>query len=186
MALMCDIPDFRALYPDDDESLSADTAAHLWSELDGLVERWVDLESDPADRRSTIQGRLPPIARLAAEDDGWLERFVECFGDLAERLASGKASQTLCRCTGDEMALHIAFDNLRSRVEDESEPWAPLAQYEISEEAISIADDYLLVDDDVLLLFLPHLDGVEDLLPDVANLQPERWFLDFHQGTAPP
>ena len=179
MALMFAIPDFRALYPDDDESLSADTAAHLWSELDFLVGLWSDLESDPADRRSTIQGRLPPIARLAAEDDGWLERFVQCFDDLAERLASGKASQTLCRCTGEEMALHIAFDNLRSRVKDESEPWAPLAQYEISEEAISNADEYLLVDDDVLLLFRSDLDGVEDLLPDVANLLPKHWFLDF-------
>jgi len=179
MALMLAIPEFRALYPDDHESLSADTIAHLWSELDGLEGLWVDLESDPAGRRSMIQSRLPPMARLAAEDDCWLERFVECFGDLAERLASGKATQTLCRCTGEEMALHIAFDNLRSRVKDELEPWAPLAQYEISEEAIGNAEDYLLVDDDVLLLFMSHLDGVEGLLPDVANLLPKRWFLDF-------
>jgi hypothetical protein len=179
-----DEPDFRVVYPVD-EPITAAVASNIWRQLESIADLWYDNIDDPDGRRSWFLPWLPPAARRRAANDAvWLERWARCFVDLMDRLTAGKAGPRLCRCTGEEMALHVALDELRSRYDAGLDMYAPLGDDPIAE--IKRADGALFMDDDVLLLFFPLMDGFEDdpdILPDKADLRPEQWFLMWWDET---
>ena len=133
-----------------------------------------------------LKRELPPIARRMA-DDVWMERFVVCFEGIAARLAGGRfASSQLASCTGEEMALHLVIDSAEAAVSDETIPLDDSLPADPERDRdFEWAREVLFRDHDVLLLFNPSLDGIEDNDSDLsqrhmfANLHPRRWFLPF-------
>lgn len=179
-----DEPDFGVLYPAD-QPITAAIAANIWLELRTIADIWDDLADDSDGRLSWFLPWLPPTARRqGAAEPVWLERWAQCFIDLADRLAAGQGGPGLCRCTGEQMALHVAMDELRLRADAGDDMYVPLGDDPAAE--IEEADEVLLEDDDVLLLFRPELDGLEndpDFLPDKADLRPDQWFLMWWDAT---
>ncbi len=96
------------------------------------------------------------------------------------------AVHQLTRCTGEEMALHIVIDHAESASRDGmlSTP-ASLPQDAARDTDFDSVRDLLFRDHDVLLLFDPSLDGLDDPEDEFhqrfrfANLHPDRWFLVF-------
>jgi hypothetical protein len=135
----------------------------LWRTAIYLADTWrADLD-DPTARLDY----LPPIARPLAQGV-WLERFVDCFDSVAERLAAGNlGADGLATCTGEEMALHIVIDlaeasladDILSRTEGVA---ARLPDHGAADANFDRMRDVLFKDNDVLLLFDPSLDGIED------------------------
>lgn len=177
-----DLPDFTALYGSDG-SLTPRMAYRMWSGALASGDTWRLARDDP---RWLIDD-LPPIARpWAIPVSPWLDRFVSGFYDIADRIALGSvAEDALTTCTGDEMALHLVIDFAEAEFESGTDAFderiALLPALGDSDTDFESARDVLLRDDDVLMLFDPSLDGVDD--PDsgyrTVNLHPERWFLPF-------
>jgi hypothetical protein len=129
---------------------------------------------------------LPPLAQPVA-DPVWMERFVHCFDDIAARLGDGRSDPIrLTTCTGEEMALHVVIDHAEDWSNDgvRSTPES-LPEDSERDDDFESARDVLFRDHDVLLLFDPALDGVDDPESELdqrfrfANLHPSRWFLPF-------
>lgn len=133
---------------------------------------------------------LPPVVQRLA-DRAWLDRFINCFDALAERLASADFEDTgPASCTGDEMALHLVIRLAEDLVADgvldpAGEPASPLPVVDEDDPDFNLARDALFADHDVLALFQPALDGIEDPGNDLnrrfrmANLHPTQWFIPF-------
>ena len=176
-----DSPDFARLYGGTDSPLSPRMASKLWTTAIHFADTYAD--SDVTD---LLKRELPPIARLMA-DDVWMERFVACFDDLAARLAHGRfASSQLASCTGEEMALHLVIDSAEAGVSDDVTPLDDSLPGDPERDCdFEWAREVLFRDHDVLLLFNPSLDGIEDNDSELsqrhmfANLHPRRWFLPF-------
>lgn len=180
-----DESNFAAIYGAASSLLSPRMARHLWAAalmLDytyGDEEAWDMLKLD-----------LPPIAQPVA-DPVWMERFVRCFDDIAARLSDGRSDPIrLTTCTGEEMALHVVIDHAEDWLNDEvlSTPES-LPEDSERDEDFESARDVLFRDHDVLLLFDPSLDGIDDPESELdkrfrfANLHPSRWFLPFADQT---
>lgn len=179
-------PDFGALYrlSDDGFGLTPRLAYYLWSTALLLWDMW-RLETD--DREDYVS-ELPPIAQRVA-DAAWLERFTECFESLAGRLAAGEGDPDLATCTGEEMALHLVINWAESLSRDGMLDDDPAAEVPAAQGAqdfdFNLAREVLFRDHDVLALFDPNLDGIED--PDdpvnrqhtLVNLHPREWFIPF-------
>jgi hypothetical protein len=174
-------PDFARLYGDPDSALSPRMASQLWTTAIYLADTYADSEMS-----DLLKQELPPIARRMA-DDVWMERFVVCFEGIAARLAGGRfASSQLASCTGEEMALHLVIDSAEAAVGDETIPLDDSLPADPERDRdFEWAREVLFRDHDVLLLFNPSLDGIEDNDSDLsqrhmfANLHPRRWFLPF-------
>lgn len=176
---MDEAPDFNALYANE-KVITPRVAKALWTHLSALAEIWGDEALDPEGVTDGFVNDLPPVA-LAAADAVWLTRFAQCFGDLADRLAAGDISNQFARCTGEEMALHFTLSGLHENAESDGYPGG-IGPTAITDDEIEAARDALVDDFDVLLLFDPQYDGVENDLDDrrrFANLRPDRWFLPF-------
>jgi hypothetical protein len=174
-------PNFATLYAGANSPLSARMASQLWT----TAIYFADTYADP-DVTDLLKRELPPIARLMA-DDVWMERFVACFEALATRLARGRfASSQLASCTGEELALHLVIDSAEAGVSDDVIPMDDSLPADPERDRdFEWAREVLFRDHDVLLLFNPSLDGIEDNDSDLsqrhmfANLHPQRWFLPF-------
>lgn len=177
-----DTPDFAALYGTRG-SLTPRMGYRLWSGALACGDTWRLAREDP---RWLIED-LPPIARpWAIPGSPWLDRFVSSFYEIADRIAVGStAEDVLTACTGDEMALHLVIDFAEAEFDSGTDAMDGhlelLPALGDSDTDFESARDALLRDDDVLMLFDPSLDGIDD--PDsgyrTANLHPERWFLPF-------
>jgi len=156
-------------------------SSQLWTTAIYFADTYAD-----SDGMDLLKRELPPIARLMA-DDVWMERFVDCFEDLAARLAHGRfAPSQLASCTGEEMALHLVIDSAEAGVSDDVMPLDDSLPADPERDCdFEWAREVLFRDHDVLLLFNPSLDGIEDNDSELsqrhmfANLHPRRWFLPF-------
>ncbi len=173
-------PPFAALYGSDD-TVSPRTAYWLWATADYLHDTYL-LDPDG------LLDLLPPIARPHFEGV-WRDRLIQCFARLAERLARGVRDEySLTNCTGEEMALQIALRSAGDFHADslwpEPDVLAALPSHEFDYD-FDLMSDVLLKDNDVMRLFDPQLDGIDDPQNDYAadhgmvNLHPSRWFLPF-------
>jgi hypothetical protein len=185
--VMKGVPDFAAIYSWERCPLTPRMAYYLWSIAQFLHDQWSDsVKDDPA----FVLQELPPIVRRVA-DEVWLERFVQCFKDIENRLATGEFTYPgLAECTGDEMAVHLIARTAQAALDDD---WMAMSEELASrlpdqgEDDVDFdgATEVLLADHDVLWLFQPEADGIEDPENDLnrnmamTNLHPKRWFLPF-------
>lgn len=182
-------PDFAALYETAVSKGGAMTprmAYWLWNTGVFLADTWRDGRDDPG----PLLEFLPPIARQLAHGE-WYERFTNCFDALATRIASGQGDQErLAGCTGEELALHLVIDLAEAHLADgiidtEIDTVASLPDHGPLDSDFEAMRSRLFTDHDVLMLFDPMLDGVDD--PDseisqiqrAANLHPRDWFKPF-------
>ncbi|MFE1883705.1 tetratricopeptide repeat protein [Streptomyces diastatochromogenes] len=163
-------------------ALLADMA---YDDLEDIGDRAVDLGDDYA----VIFSDMPVITWR--QDAQWRRQMARCFDDLAADIRAGRWPQPTC--TGEEMALHIAIDHASSRVVDE-----PERVMEIVDGVPPHHDDWdwglcidvLLEDTDVLFLYEPWAQGIEDsdhyINQDMglANLEAEDWFKPFYENRA--
>ncbi|MGH3848212.1 MAG: hypothetical protein ACRDRT_00610 [Pseudonocardiaceae bacterium] len=133
---------------------------------------------------------LPPIARAVAHGP-WLDRVIYCFDPIAGKLATAEIhTDGLASCTGEEMALHLVIDlaeaHLADGVLDADLPGvAALPDHGPKDADFDSMRTNLLKDNDVLMLYDPLMDGIEDpedeigQLERVINLHPRDWFTPF-------
>jgi hypothetical protein len=172
---------FAELYRDPSRGLSPRVAWTLFVTAGTLADIYGD-ESG----WDLLEEELPPLAHQHA-DETWMARLAQCFGAIAARLATGRvAVHQLTRCTGEEMALHIVIDHAESAIRDGMlSPPASLPQDGARDTDFDSVRDLLFRDHDVLLLFDPSLDGLDDPESELhqrfrfANLHPDQWFLVF-------
>ncbi|WYB29909.1 hypothetical protein V6574_07010 [Streptomyces sp. SM1P] len=128
-----------------------------------------------------------PVLTWGANTE-WRRLMARCFDDLADDIAADRWPQPTC--TGEEMAVHLALAEASYMAEDEPELVAefvkglPAGQNDYD---WGLCLDVFLEDTDVLFLYEPWAQGVED--PDhtvgrmlgVANLEAEDWFTPFRE-----
>lgn len=153
----------------------------LWCAAREIVER---AEVDP---QSTAVG-LPSCARSYGVQPPWLARLIDCFRAVRDRLGAGDFP--IARCTGDEYATHIIIGY--AAMADAAGVGPRPEEFGLQLIPGPDDDDYaaahgdLLADGDVLMLFDPILDGIEDPTSDVNQrlgigpwLHPRHWFDPF-------
>lgn len=175
--LVSDVPDFAALYSD--SPLTPRSAAKIWAMAEIIYD---DFHHGVGDE---ILAALPPIARLHA-DERFESAFASRFAIVAKRIAEGLPwLESIASCTADEMAVHVILAMV-DEVNDMANPsWIEQLPASEDDDQIDWLDDLLLQDTDVLMLYSPALDGIED--PDspvnqllgCALLHPNDWFKPF-------
>ena len=176
-----DVSNFIGVYGSRESPLSPRLAWSIWITAVRLADAQEDEET-----RDLLREELPRLAREAANST-WMARFASCFDAIAARMLAGHADLSrFASCTGDEMALHLVIDQAESALAE-----GLLSAPEFLPEDPGRDDDFewarevMFRDRDVLLLFDPAFDGVEDEESDLhqrfrfANLHPDRWFLPF-------
>jgi hypothetical protein len=130
---------------------------------------------------TTIGGELPAIARPFLSDPAWFVQLVHAFHLIAARLAVGHMPYP--RCTGEEMALHVALAYARSSQADDELAKGTAALEDGTQDDWEYASEWLFEDHDVLMLFHGAFDGIEDselgTQIGVASLHPRDWFIPF-------
>lgn len=184
-------PDFAALYePVGPEGwmVTPRMAYWLWSTALFLADTWRENANDP----EAVADLLPSVARPHARGE-WYERFGRCFDDLAERIATGEANdERLAKCTGDELALHLVIEHAEAHLNDGVIGLHIAAAQALPDHGDDDSDfdamrDVLFEDHDVLMLYNPALDGIEDPTSGLSdqtrttNLHPRDWFEPFAQ-----
>jgi len=162
-------------------------AAHLWAAALFLADTHRN-----GSQSGLLMRELPPIAQRLA-DDAWMRRFASCFDLLAGRLARGGfLPEELASCTAEEMALHLVVDVAENFVsEGILPPEDQLPGYGEADADFEWAREVLFRDHDVLMLFDPSLDGIEDETGEIqeqyrfANLHPRDWFVTFPDQKSP-
>lgn len=179
---------------DDDGVLTPRTAAVLRLALKELSkEAWQEaaaLGDEPLRRGAGgLFGALPPVT--FRQDNAWRREMARTFDDLLDDLTAQTAFEP--RCTGEEMALHLAIARARAlernrpRLVREAVADLPEHRRDCDWSACS---DVLFQDHDVLMLFDAALDGIEDSSSDVnqalgiVNLAPLDWFTPFSPDLA--
>lgn len=182
-------PDFVALYEPRFKSggnLTPRMAYWLWSASLFLA----DTFRLNRDRPELLLLELPPIARPFAKPE-WLDRFCACFQHLGERVAAGDGDQgSLASCTAEELALHLVIDLAEGFLRDgvtgpDTDEVSALPEHGDADSDFESMRELLFEDHDVLMLFNPSLDGIEDAQSDLdqfarpVNLHPRDWFKPF-------
>jgi hypothetical protein len=172
---------FVGMYGDRDSPLSPRLAWRIWTTAVLLAGTYEDEET-----WDLLKEQLPRLAQNAA-DRTWMARFVLGFDALAARMTQrGRDLSRLASCTGEEMALHLVIDQAESWSTEGLLP-APESLPEDAERDNDFewAREVTFRDHDVLLLFDPAFDGLDDPENELhqrfrfANLHPGRWFLPF-------
>ena len=149
--------------------------------LKEITDRPVDLGDDYA----FVFSDLPVLTWR--QDVQWRRQMIRCFDDLANDIRAGEWPQTTC--TGEEMAVHLSIARASSMVVDD-----PELVTEFVEGLPPHHDDWdwglclgvLLEDTDVLFLYEPWSQGIEDSdhhvnqLLRIANLEAADWFEPFY------
>ncbi|MFJ9632792.1 hypothetical protein ACIRU8_34315 [Streptomyces sp. NPDC101175] len=153
--------------------------------LGEITDRPVDLD----DNYASVFSDLPVLTWR--RDAQWRRQMVRCFDDLADDIRAGKWPQP--KCTGEEMAIHLAIDHASSMVVDEPELITEFVEGlppHHNDWDWSLCIDVLLEDIDVLFLYEPWSQGIEDSdhhinqFMGIANLEAEDWFKPFRQNDA--
>lgn len=175
------MPDFARLY--ESSAISPRLAGRLWYGAQLLADTYAD-----PDFHFDLRTELPRIADRYADDE-WLERFAARFRAVADRLADQTIGvEQLATCTADELVIHIIIDTLTSLDADDvlaNQPWLAALPNGPGFDELEAARELCLQDNDVMMLFNPALDGIEDPVDPVqerqgaANLHPRDWFSPF-------
>lgn len=167
------------------------TAAALWSLAQILADSGYDdvEEHDSNPMRDegdwSLFDRYPRITW--GQDAMWRRQAARAYDDLAADLEKG--AWPLPTCPAEEMALHMILEDVPSAVND---GWTGLDESVLAS-LLERPDDFdwdampdvLLQDTDILQLFEPDLDGIEDphegLNADMAmgDYRPSAWFKAF-------
>ena len=175
-----DEPDFAALYEPhvdgDGWQMTPRMACYLWSSGLYLVDEW--RTSGP----KSLAKILPPVARAYAQNRAWRQQFVAGFTRLAERITSLDDDSVLARCTAEELALHLTINLAEAHLRDGA--FSPAAVRHLpahgsADEDFNWMREVLFEDHDVLMLFNPTLDGIEDDADGNSSLHPRDWFQPF-------
>ncbi|MER6401733.1 hypothetical protein ABT263_37715 [Kitasatospora sp. NPDC001603] len=174
--------------------LSPRTAALLALALDDLSRRAWEEAAALGDEALSGQaaGLFADLPRITRRLGGsWRREMARSFDDLASDIAAGRAP--LPRCTGEEMALHLAIRRAEELLQDRPKLVAeriaglPFHRFDMD---LDGASDMLLQDHDVLMLFDASLDGAEDPQSEVkqalglVSLAPLKWFSPFDHDEA--
>jgi hypothetical protein len=174
-------PDFADLYEPwigRGGNITPRMAYYLWVSAQFLGDYWRLAATDP----ERVE-ELPVLARPLAHGT-WIDQFAACFDRLADRIANGDAdTNILSHSTGDELALHMTIDlaeeDLAEGTLDPREV-THLPEHDRPDSDFNWMREVLFEDHDVLMLFNPSLDGIEDpAVLDTANLHPRDWFRPF-------
>ncbi|HVV74609.1 MAG TPA: hypothetical protein VHC43_01130 [Mycobacteriales bacterium] len=167
-------------------------AAHLWVAATQLADT-LDAERDFI--YTPVRGewcRLPWVVAICVTEE-WYGRFVDTVLDLADDVAAGRCP--VPRCTGEEMALHLIFEDIAEpRDSDLSDLVAiacdglPISEWDRNWEVLAA---YLFPNPRVRALLADNFGGIDDDLELVAEtgivrLAPERWFHVFGDVSARP
>lgn len=120
---------------------------------------------------NTLACQLLPRRLVAYYDDPFLRRFLVAVIAVGQKLAGGE--KVVLSSTAEELALHAITGQARELLTGGDG------------EGIEELLDEICEDDDVLLLFDPASDGIEDVgIPglDLVNLHPDDWFRPFRPG----
>lgn len=175
------VPDFAALYEPhlaEGTAMTPRMACWLWQAALVAAESWRIIAD-----RAWIENALPPIAWRYAEGR-WLNDYVLGFDRIADRIAGGGGDTALlARCTAEELALHEIIATAETYLDEGVLDVAladALPDHDQLDRDFDLMRDVLFEDHDVLMLFNPALDGIED--PSIggsANLHPRDWFNPF-------
>ncbi|MFH9351300.1 hypothetical protein [Kitasatospora sp. NPDC017646] len=180
---------------EDNWQLSARTATVLQAALEDLSQQaWeevVALDDEPLARGAAgLFAELPPLTFHRPR--AWRKHMARAFDDLCADLDAGKTPYP--RCTGEEMALHLAIRQAKTLLRDRPNRITDLVhELPVSEDDFDweACLDLLFEDHDVLLLFDRSLDGVDDADSEISqklgtvNLNPDDWFEPFGEERDP-
>lgn len=189
------LPDYAALFPLDGEPedgwrLSPRTVAVLDYTLQTLADdAYNDAEQygdDPVDDEALIFGRLPRVSW--GQDLQWRRQFARAFDDLASDIASGHWPTP--RCTAEELALNLAITDAPAAFDlpDVVDPFLNGLPEHPDDFDWAVCGDVLFQDSDVLMLYNPANDGIEDPDSDInrelgaGDLRPSAWFKPFQDA----
>ncbi|MER5524476.1 hypothetical protein ABT075_07640 [Streptomyces sp. NPDC002677] len=153
--------------------------------LEEIGDRPVDLR----DNYAYIFSHMP--VHTWRQDARWRRQLVRCFDDLARDIRAGK--RPVPTCTGEEMALHMAVDHASSMVVDDPELVTSFVEDvppHHDDWDWGVCLDAFLEDTDVLFLYEPWAQGIEDSdhhlnsFMGFANLEVEDWFVPFYGDRA--
>jgi hypothetical protein len=194
-------PDFEVLFPvchcgqESCEScggfqLSPRTAAALWSIGQILADQAYDDVEEHGDTPVRDDGDWAVFSRYPrltwAQDAVWRRQAARSFDDLTADLETGEWPSPTC--PGEEMALHLMLQDAAAATEDGwidlEEGTAPWPSHPADFDW-DMAGEVLFQDIDILTLFNPNLDGIED--PDtelnqqagIGDYRPNAWFKTF-------
>lgn len=155
---------------------------------DDLEEHDDDPAPDSDDPSWGFFTRLPRLALLQPRQ--WRREMARACDDLAEDLEAGELP--IPRCFAEELVLHFAFDEApaildeKQDLEDEEHESLPEHPYDYD---WSLYGDQFFQDSDILLLYQPALDGIEDpTVPlnrtnGIGDMRPANWFAPFNNVT---
>jgi hypothetical protein len=185
-------PDFARIYRHRSGLLTPRFALELWRECIYHADTYredVEQVRDGRMRADQLRWGLPTVATRSLTVE-FAARFARCFQDLAARVAthSWGSGGGLPGSTGEELALHVVLDALEDRLEsDVADGAADDILSDLRDDPdrdVGFYRQVLFEDEDVLALYDPSLDGLEQLdevrrLAGLANLHPNQWFLPF-------
>jgi hypothetical protein len=167
------------------------TAAVLWSTAQILADHgYDDVEehgSDPLPEPTEwyLFDRYPRLTW--SQDAAWRRRAARSYDDLAADLAAG--DWPLPTCPAEELALHLILEDAPAAVED---GWTGLDEATLDALPVHPDDfdwhampDALFQDTDILHLFEPDLDGIDDprnavnIQMAIGDYRPSAWFENF-------
>lgn len=167
-----------------------EAALDILSDMASMARREIgDRPVDLGDGYAFVFSELPVLTWR--QDAQWRRQMVRCFDDLAEDIRAGKWPQPTC--TGEEMAVHLAIEQASSMVVDSPELVASFVEGlppHHDDWDWGLCLDVLLEDTDVLFLYEPWSQGIEDSddhvnqFMGIANLEAEDWFKPFY-GDSP-
>ncbi|MEU4117768.1 hypothetical protein AB0F71_25145 [Kitasatospora sp. NPDC028055] len=199
-----EVPDFAALFAatehdcDDEECddcawrLTPRTADLLHSALCGLADQAYDDAEAFGDEPVTVEdkGDWEFFARLPKLTHGcdlqWRRRMARALDDLTDDLEHGRWPEPTC--TAEELALHLALREAPSyldEVEDNEESLHRKLPVHDDDYDFDTCKDLFFQDADVLMLYSPRFDGIEDPDDDanrrlgIGDLRPAAWFESF-------
>lgn len=170
--------------------LTPRTATALWTVAQILADHaYDDVEehgNQPvlAKNEWALFGRYPRITWT--QDAVWRRQAARAYDDLTADLEAGE--WPCPRCPAEEMALHLILRDVPAAVDD---GWAGLGEEgarlpaHLDDFNWDLAQDVLFQDTDILALFKPDLDGIEDpeseanLRMRIGDYRPQAWFEVF-------
>ncbi|MFJ8052390.1 tetratricopeptide repeat protein [Streptomyces luteogriseus] len=161
--------------------------AALDIEADMAAEGLEDLQDQAVSADSCTAGCFDTLpAQTWNQDRAWRRQLIRAFDDLSDDIREGRLPHP--RSTGEEMALHVALEQASGLTTDD-----PRLVGEFTKGLPEHPEDYdwsackdlLFEDHDVLWLYWPWMEGIEDPDSDAhqlmraANLHPDDWFRPF-------
>jgi hypothetical protein len=173
------------------EVLTPRNAAHLWVVATQLADT---LDGERVFINTPVHGewvRLPWVAHCLPDE--WYGQFIDTVLDLADDVAAGRCP--VPRCTGEEMALQLLFEDIAEPRDSDLPDLVAIAcdglQNSDWDGEWEVLAAELFPNPRVRALLADNFGGIDDDLELVAEtgivrLAPERWFHVFGDVSARP